>query len=220
MGEKKTHAILLRKTLLANDDAVLEFFTAEWGRVSIFVKKFAQSKKRAEIDFFRLLELEIFEGRSSKSLRNATTISLFSGFEESFALAEMGFLWLKALQRNLPEEKPIPQFFGQTVKFFKHFSNQEKRKLDASFRTKLLVFSGVFPHFDQIRSNVFFDPQTSQISKTETPHAIKISNLSRQIIEFLRQSTFEEFWDKKEKLSEKNFGEVEILLAALEQFHN
>ena len=206
MGEQKTHAILLRKTLLANDDAVLEFFTAEWGRVSIFIKKFARSKKRAEIDYFRLLELEIFEGRSSKSLRNATTISLFSGFEESFALTEIGFSWLKALQKNLPEEKPIPQFFVQTVKIFKYFSSQEARKLDAFFRTKFLIFSGVFPHFDQIRSDVFFDPQTSQISKIKTPCAIKISNLLRQILKFLRRTTFEESLDKIEKLPEKKFN--------------
>ncbi|NJP03721.1 hypothetical protein HC823_00325 [Candidatus Gracilibacteria bacterium] len=38
---------------MPNDDAALEFFTSEWGRITIFCRKFANSKKRrAEIDFF------------------------------------------------------------------------------------------------------------------------------------------------------------------------
>jgi len=217
MGEGKTYAILLRKTSLANDDMVLEFFTAEWGRVSIFAKKFARSKKRREVDFFRLLELGIFQGRNSKSLKTATTVSLFHGFEQSFAATEKGFEWLEKLRKNLPEEKPMPNLFQQVIKMFGHFEEQYEQKLDAFFQTKLLASSGVFPHFDQIRSDVFFDLDTSHLSETETSESLKIQNLSRQILEFLRRSTFEEFWAKKEKLPEENFEEIEMVIKNLEQ---
>jgi len=92
MEYQKTRGILLRKTLLSNDDAFVEFFTENYGRLKLSARKLGNSKKRnLEIDFFRLLDLGVFEGRHSKSLRSVTTTSVFSLFSQNLDISEMGF---------------------------------------------------------------------------------------------------------------------------------
>ncbi|MBT3349130.1 hypothetical protein HN954_01055 [bacterium] len=144
MGEQKTLAILLRRTLLASDDAALEFFTPEWGKITIFVKKFSRSKKRADLDFFRLLELEIFQGRNSKTLRNVNTQALFHGFSKSFAASEFGFFSLSRIAKNF-EESPQPEIFSEIIKLFSAFEPSQLEIFDLFFRGKMLVWSGTFP---------------------------------------------------------------------------
>ncbi len=218
--EKKTLALLLKKTLMANDDAALEFFTSEFGRVSIFVKKLAKSKtKNPEIDFFRLLELVIFEGRNSKSLKEVSTVSFFQPFEQSYRATEKGFAWLEKCSKVLPEEKPLPAFFAETIKFMEGINPEFLDKYDAFFRMKVLDFSGVVPRFDQIQGDVFFDPQHSTFYRTPKHSRRKITNLSRQILEFLRRSDFADFQAKKDKLPDENFEEVLGIIAEIERWH-
>ncbi len=218
--EQKTLAILLRKTLMADDDGVLEFFTDKFGRITVFVKKLAKSKKKnLEIDFFRLLELVIFEGRNSKSLRSVSTISVFHTFEKSYSTNEAGFLWIEKLRNILPEEKPLPNFFSENIKLLGNIESGSLEKYNAFFRTKCLDFGGILPYFNQIRQTFFFDAQNSKISRIMIPNALKISNTSRQILEFLRRSDFQTFQEKVNNLPDENFTEVNKVIAEIEKYH-
>ena len=218
--EKITHGILLRKVFLANDDGVLEFFTNDYGKCSLFVPKFARSKKKInEIDFFRLLELEIFEGRNSKRLKTVTTKSLFHGFEKSYELNQLGFLWLEILNKILPEEKESLAFFSQVVSIFGYVESIAIEKIEVFFWVKIFNFLGIFPRFDQIQTDVFFDPMDCQFFSAARPKTLKITNLSRQILEFLRRNDVESLNEKQELFSDENLKEVLSVLLEMKKYH-
>lgn len=187
MGERRTLAVLLRRTLLANDDAVLEFLTPGNGRISVFAKKFARSKKRAEIDFFRLLELELFVGRNSRSLRGATTMGLWPGFEADLKCNEIGWAWLRRLQ-DLPEEKADEQVFREVMTLGSGFDPVHAEWFDLLLRMRLLQHGGQCPRFDEVRGEVWFDPQSGQFSTDARTGWLHLSNEERQVCEFLRRT--------------------------------
>lgn len=220
MRDTKTHGILLRKVFLANDDAILEFFTNSFGKMSFFVPKFARSKKKVcEVDFFRLIELEIFKGRNSNRIKNVKAISFFHGFDSTYSMNQKGFFWLELLGKILAKEKVVPEFFSETVNFLGHLEASNQQKMEAFFWVKIFVKLGVFPRFDQIQSAVYFNPEKALFSSEKKINTLKISNLSRQILEFLRRSTFEEFFEKKEKLASENFSEIEMVLFEFKKYH-
>lgn len=220
MRDTKTHGILLRKILLSNDDALLEFFTNDFGKTSFFIPKFARSKKKVcEIDFFRLIELEIFKGRNSNRIKNVKAISFFHGFDSSYSINEKGFFWLEILDKILAKEKIVPDFFSEIVNFFGHLDESNQQKMEAFFWVKVFVKLGVFPRFDQIRSMVYFNPSMGLFFPEKQKNTVEISNLSRQILEFLRRSNFEEFFEKKEKLASENFIEIEKVLFEFKKYH-
>jgi len=220
MGESRTNGLLLKKTFLANDDALLEFFTEKFGKVSMSVKKFGNSKKRkAEIDFFRMLELSVFEGRSAKSLKSANTIKVFHAFEKSFEINKIGFSWIQMLGKVLPGEKPTPILFRTISTLCENITPQEGAVFDLFFRVVILDFLGLLTRFDQVQGDVFFDPQNFEFSKNRTPNALALSNGARQVIEFLRRSDCRTFLEKKDKLPPEVFDEVRHTLFAIEEFH-
>ncbi len=218
MGEQKTLAILLHQTLLSNDDAALEFFTSEWGRITIFARKFASSKKRrAEIDFFRLLELEIFQGRNQRSLRGVRVVSLFHTFETNYSVSQMGFQWIENLRKILPEEQPNQSFFQQVGEAFGHFEAEHLLAWDLFFRVKCLMKNGMFPHFDVVRDDIYFDPENFHVYKEKISGGIFVENLTRQLLEFFRRSTVEECALKMNKLPKERLGLVQEIVSAMEQ---
>ncbi|MCF7831207.1 DNA repair protein RecO [Candidatus Gracilibacteria bacterium] len=220
MGETKTRGILLKKTLLANDDGLLEFFTKEYGKVVLSVKKFSNSKKRArEIDFFRLLELSIFEGRNSKSLKTVTTTKVFNCFSTDLRSSERGFMWLERLRQILPEERPSSILFETVESIFKETTPEFIISFDLFFRSVILNSLGLLTRFDQERGDVWFNVQNFEFFLQETPGSVKISNTARQLLEFLRRANFPEFMDKKDNLPEDYFAEVDKVLMAIEEFH-
>jgi hypothetical protein len=220
MGESRTDGLLLKKTLLANDDAFLEFFTEKFGKVSVSVKKFGNSKKRkAEIDFFRILELSIFEGRSTKSLKSANTTKVFHAFEGNFEINKIGFSWLEMLGKVLPPEKPTPILFQTISTLCAHITKEEAEVFDLFFRVVILDFLGLLTRFDLVQGDVFFDPQNFEFSKTQTLNAVALSNSARQVIEFLRRSDCTTFLEKKDKLPVDVFDEVRHTLFSIEEFH-
>ncbi len=219
-GIHKTHAILLKKTLMANDDAVLDFFTHEFGRISIFVKKFAKSKKKsAELDFFRLLELMIFQGRTAMSIREVATISIFHEFEKSYTASEIGFQWLSRLKYALPEEKIVPKLFTKVVKFLGHFDIEHLQIYDIFYRIKMLSFMGIFPHFEHHKNENYFNPSHSTFSPIKKFGFIEITEINRNWLIFFHTSTLEELKTKIEELYDVQIKTIEKIVNALEKGH-
>lgn len=218
MGNQKTFALLLRRTLLANDDAVLEFYTSEWGRVSLFVKKYARSKKQQEIDFFRLLEIQIFQGRNSKTLKNVITLNLFPIFEGSFSLNKIGWGWIERLLKTMPEERPDAQFFSEVITWFSRFDTENAAWFDNAFRMRILQHTGDCPRFDSVRDACWFDPVSKVFSLAEKKKWIFLSNKTRQVCEFLRRSDPESFEQKIKKIPSESLIPTYAVVSGLEKF--
>jgi recombinational DNA repair protein (RecF pathway) len=218
MGDQKTLAILLHRTLLANDDALLEFFTSEWGRVSIFAKKFAHSKKRAEIDFFRLIELQVFQGRNSKLLKSAVTTTLFPGFESSLQANQMGWGWIECLRKKIPEERPDNDIFTEVIEWFAGFDTRDGLWCDVAFRIRLLQHTGDCPRFDVVREDCWFDPSSKNFFLKEEGEFIFLPNNARQVCEFMRRNTPEMVHQKSEKLPQETLPIIQNVVSHLENF--
>jgi len=197
MREQKTSAILLKKTFMANDDAVCEFLTMEYGRITIFVSKLQNSKKRnAELDFFRILELEFFQGRNSKKLKTVKTVALFHGFESSFDSMNLGFLWHEKLRKICPEERPLDDFFREVLDIFSCFDEKHKREFDILFRVKCLVFAGIFSSIDS-----------------------KLSPSAKRTIGFLAKNNIKTVIKNFEIIPVENFNEIEFFCDKTEKWH-
>ncbi len=218
MGDQKTLAILLRRTLLANDDAILEFLTSKWGRVSVFAKKFTRSKKRAEIDFFRLLEIHVFQGRSSKSLKNAATTTLFSEFENSYEASQIGWKWIERIRESSPEERPDDIFFQEMLEWFASFDSSYAEWCNVAFRLRLLQHTGDCPRFDSIRGDCWFDPSSKSFLSEEKIRWISLPNETRQVCEFLRRSDPVTFHEKVKKLPSVALPATQSVVEGIEEF--
>lgn len=220
---KSTHisqALLLRKVLLPNDDGILECFTAEFGRVSIFCSKLARSKQKiAEIDFFRLLEIEMIEGRSHYKLRSVRTRHCFSQFQADYDLMERGFAWLELIRSKTPEQKSDPMLFQNLIGVFGHVDRQNFEAFENFLRFKTLQGPNSIPRFDQIQDDVYFCPQNFVFSREQFSNSLYIKNLCRQILELLRRSDYRDFSQKIEKLPASEQREVSQVIDEIEKWH-
>jgi recombinational DNA repair protein (RecF pathway) len=182
------------------------------------VKKYARSKKRQEIDFFRLLEIQIFQGRNSKTLKNAITLNLFSVFENSFSLNKIGWGWIEQLLKTMPEERPDAQFFSEVITWFSEFNEENAAWYDNAFRMRILQHTGDCPRFDSVRDSCWFDPASKGFSLEEKKEWIFLSNETRQVCELLRRSDPESFIQKIKKIPSESLAPAHAVVSGLEEF--
>lgn len=216
----KTQGILLKETMLANDDVILDVFTYDFGRLTIFVSKLQRSKKkRAEIDFFRLLDLELSEKNHYYKLRSVSTKKVFHAFSKEYDLINQGFLFLVRLQKVLPEAKPLEDVFLLLCRVFEVLDAENKTIFMIYLRMQTLIFSGLMPRFDLVRGDTFFDPINLEFISEETEYSLWLNNESRQMIEFLRRLQFNELFLSYEKLLGKDFTQIQDWLNEVEKYH-
>ena len=220
MQDLKTYGLLLKKTLLANDDAVLDFFTGQEGRVSCFVARFARSKKKAqEVDFFRLLELELTKKRTSCKLKGVTTLHYFPQFDKSYRVNQGGFEILSTLISNTVADKSDPVFFKNVVQILGHLKPDNLAILRGFFEIKLFDYQGILPRFDTLRGDVYLDLFQFVFSSKNRPNAVFIPQLERQVIELMRRSDFETFQAKLPNLDPEVLGRVVAIIQKMRECH-
>ncbi len=215
-------AILLRKTALSNDDVILEVFSCEYGKVSIFASKLTKSKKRAaEIDFFRLLEFEVQRNRSgSLKLRKVSTERVFHIFSQNYQPLKRGFYFLEILGRILPQEEVHENFFEVLFSTWENINIKNYNLLDLFLRVKTLQIQGVFPRFDLIRGDIYLDPIYLNIYESNTQENIFIPNILRQFLEFLRRSHLQEVMEKEKIFLELDLDKIDKILRNIEEHHS
>ncbi len=217
MGKEKSLALLLKKTPFANDDTLLEFFTEKWGRISVFAKQFARSKKRSELDFFRLLEIEVFQGRQSKSLQSVQTLQLFPFFESNLRVNEIGWKWISLLITILPSEQEDSDLFKEIFLWFSLLNSASAEWANMAFYFRMLQLAGDCPRFDTLRESCFFDPYNKTLVCQKDSQCIFLSNEARQVCEFLRRSTPDIFYEKFEKIPQNALLEVQSIILCFEE---
>lgn len=219
MKEQSCFGILIHRTDLANDDAILEVFTDEFGLVTIFVKKFNRSKRRkAEIDFFRLLDLELVKKNNGFALRKAKTRTVFHEFQKNYQASKIGFEWLGLLKGMLAAEKHSSAFFSQVLAIWTHFHVSHLDYWDLFFRTKCLVEKGECPLLDKVRDDIYFDVAQKKSFVNEAPNRIYLSNNDRQVFEFLRRTELGKFEQKIAKLPSDSVPKLRLLICELEKY--
>lgn len=216
----KTTGILLKKTWLANDDAVLDLFTAELGRVAVFAGKLARSKKRQlELDFFRLLEVELEEGKSSYRLRSVSTQLWFGRLSSDYTLSKNAFQVFDNLRVILPEEKALPDFFSLSCEVLSGATAQTGALWFAFWEVKALEASGVCPRFDLVRGDMWWGFESFECFDTEITNGVHVPNEVRQLLEFLRRASLVTFSEKVESLP-KPLGEAAlVILQKMSEYH-
>jgi len=197
----KTTGFLLKRTWLANDDAVLDIFTADLGRITVFVSKLARSKKRQlELDFFRILELELQEKNHNYTLRTVTTQVWLGKLQADYQMTEQLFSVFDNLRNILPEEKALPEFYNCSWQVLQAIDLENHIALLAFWELKALECSGVCPEFDRIRDDVWWQFESFEIFSKKVPHSLLVPNLVRQLLEFFRRHDLPEVLIKAESL--------------------
>lgn len=216
----KTTGILLKKTWLANDDAVLDIFTAKLGRVAVFAGKLARSKKRQlELDFFRLLEIDLEEGKSSYRLRSVSTQLWFGRLSSEYTLSKNAFQVFENLRAILPEEKALPEFFSLSCTVLSAATAQTGSLWLAFWEVKALEASGVCPRFDSVRGDMWWEFESFECFDTEIVNGVYVPHDVRQLLEFLRRTPLTNFAEKVETLP-KALGEAALsILQKMSEYH-
>lgn len=216
----KTQGILLKKTILPNEDAFLEFLTPDHGKISVSIKRLNKSpKKIREIDFFRIISLEIQEIKQRKRLKEVSTTQCFNNFQKSYKLTQQGFEWIKLLQKVHEENLKNTYIFKKVIKIFTMTTENDLEWCDLFLRIKILDTIGLFVRFDTQRNDIFVSPYDFSFSTIRQPNYIFLKNNHRQCVEFLRRETFESFWQKKELLPKEAIHNIKELLDKIEEYH-
>lgn len=186
MREQKTVGILLGQVPLANDDVLLEFFTRDFGRISIFARKFANSKKRAlEVDYFRLIELEMFKKEQNFTLRGAKTLQVSHEFGTSYAVMIQGMDWLRQIKTMYFEEDE-KQFFEDIIGILFAVHGADLVWWNICFSIKRLSEMGAWPHMGAVRGDVYYD-RNGKIFTSRRAGMQSLSNTARQVCELFRR---------------------------------
>lgn len=93
---------------LGDADRVFVFFTKKFGKVAVKARgiRRPQAKLRSQIDFFRVVELELAEGRSFYALTGAVAKEVYSGLENDLQSASVAYFLLETLTKLLPDGAP------------------------------------------------------------------------------------------------------------------
>jgi recombinational DNA repair protein (RecF pathway) len=144
---------------------------------------------------------------------------IFRGWESHYELSELGFSWCAKLRRFCPEDKNIEPFFKHFIETFHQLEKSNKFLLDVFFQMKCYQFLGVCPRFDQYQSTVFFQPSDFSMWAQSTPGALRLENLTRQILEFIRRHDLSTVLEKESQFPEENLRQAKNLLAEVEKYH-
>lgn len=194
-------AFLLRQIVLPNDDVILELLTSDDQKISVFANKLARSKKRrAEIDFFRVLEVVVQQTKSSWRLKSVQTVRVFGGCQQTYQVSTTCFDWLKELYLVLPSEKNSPGVFQLLLDIVGYVSVDTLVAADAFFQGQILRKLGMFPSLNLEPEIQWFDPVHFQLIDQPNNESLEMSLLLRKYLLFVSKCSFDQLAAKQEKL--------------------
>ncbi len=182
-GTIETTALLLRRTQLSDNSGIIELFTPEYGRISVGARYLQKSKKmRKELDFFRIMKVQLFQGRSRMSLRRVQTTHLLSAFLTKYETLTIGYEWLQRIRDHVPEGTPCPSFFKTTLAEMTAFDPECTEACDVRFLTQVMHFAGLCPIWDD-----------------------ELNHIDKKMIGFMRDAPYSLFLKKKNQIPHKAF---------------
>lgn len=144
MQHHSFQALLLKKIPLSNDNILLECLT-ENGKVLINANKLAKSKKKApELDFFRLLQLDVTQ-KHNYSLKSLRSVQVFWDATSNYASITLGSQVLRTLSSLIQEDEDTETLFSFMLFFFQHIKESQIVTL---YKIRMLTHLGLLPSFD------------------------------------------------------------------------
>jgi len=212
-------ALLLQTIDLPGDDVILSLYTRDLGRISVFASKLQRSKKRLrEIDFFRVLSVNLSKRGSSYVLKDVKTLRCFSVFSSDLELMEKGFNWIDIIRR-VPEESADISLFDNIIGSFIAVDARSVEVIELFLRFKIFQSPNTVPRFDQIKETVYFCPQNFQFSVSSFPGAYLLKNNERQFFEFLRRYEIRDVIDSLDRLPRTSCKRLMEVVEAMERWH-
>lgn len=194
-------AFLLRQTQLPNDDVILELLTSDDQKISVFAHKLSNSKKRrAEIDFFRLMEVVVQQTKNSWRLKSVSTQRVFAGCQQNYKISTTCFDWLKELYLVLPSEKNSPGVFQLLTDMYSYVSVETLAAADAYFQAQILRKLGMFPSLNLDPDLQWFDPVYFGMIEKPNNESLELSLLLRKYLLFVSKCSFDQLLAKQQNL--------------------
>ena len=127
----KTKAFVFKKSARNEADRVFSVFSNDFGRLDIFAKAIRKinSKLRRDFDIFYLSEIEFVQGKSHKTLIDATKIKKFDNISKDFKKLKTVYKVSDILDNFLKGQEKDSQTFDLLVEFFNKLE-------DGSFKEK------------------------------------------------------------------------------------
>jgi len=193
-----TTGLLIDLKYLTNDDALLVFITPDLGCVKVFANKLGNSiKRKRELDFFRLLSLDIAKIKQSWKLKKVSTIKLFPAFQSDYEDLEIVSGWLKTTQRFTAEEKTF-SLFPELLEQLENFQGKHRIILTLRWHLLLLDQAGILAH-------------------NHESMPVEISLSSWKTCRFLLKKPLVEIFTIAEKIPQENIAELQEIIFRLEQ---
>ncbi len=218
----KTKGFVFRKNNINEADRVFSIFTDDFGRLDIFAKAIRKinSKLRGSIDIFFMSDIEFVQGKSRKTLTDATIIEKFDGIynnPEKFKIAnKIG----EVLDNFIKGEEKDQKLFDLLVDIFCKLDNQDLKINKYSllyyyFLWSALSFLGYRPEVykcnicqDKINPyNIYFSNKNGGvICKKCLAHGEQAQKINSDVIKILRL-IFRKDWDTINKLKIETYSQ-------------
>lgn len=141
----KTHAFVLRKRSLPNQDVFISLFTEQLGKVSTIAKgiKKLTSKRGPHIQTGNLIEVILREQRDRQYLQDTRLVSAFSKIKADSIKMKHLYLALFVIDRLLPEHQQDTQLYSNLQEYLIALSEQNiDRNRLFTFLNRLMVHLG------------------------------------------------------------------------------
>lgn len=156
----KTEAIVLRKKNLLNQDVLINFFSQDLGRLTVFAKgvKKITSRRSPHLQTGNLINVIISHKNDRYYLQESQLISGFSELKKDEDKIKQLYLFLFILDRLLPENQKEERAYNLTKKFLIDLSRpQGKKKLSLLYYlNKLMGFLGYLHEDKNLNELKFF----------------------------------------------------------------
>ena len=197
----KTRVFVFKKMDRNEADRVFSVFAEDYGRLDIFAKAIRKttSKLRSGIDKFFVSDIEFIQGKSRKTLTDATAVKNFNNVVQSLEASKIANGIGKILDNLIKGEEKDKEIFELLEEVFCELdSNASKKRyilLYYYFLWNVLSLLGYRPQVDECsvchgalnQSNIYFsDKIGGVICKNCLGHDLKSKKINSDIVKILR----------------------------------
>lgn len=211
----KTRAFVFRKSNVNEADRIFSVFTDDFGRLDIFAKAIRKitSKLKSGIDIFFMSEVEFIQGKSRKTLTDATAIEKFRNISQDLEKLKIANGISEVLDNFIKGEEKDRKLFNLVEEVFIKLNDSGLKikkypLLYCYFLWNALSFLGYHPEVQKCNTcqeklnpySVYFSNKSGGIvCKKCSGHDSLAKEINSDVVKILRL-IFKKDWDTISKL--------------------